>query len=893
MIPSRPLLIQIITRIIYGVVLLTGTTSQFLLAQTDVTPRIQLEPVSGSTPELIRLLEEKSGWVISYSSRLPIPERGQLSGHEKTLLQHVSHLFKDAQFSYTIRSNRLILTPPPKREIKHTISGFVREAGSMESLPAANIYTSPDFKGTVSNNYGFFSITLIPGKHTLNASYVGYQTESKPLELNNDTVIVFNLQPHLLLGEIDVVGQLSYAQLNAARMGNILIPIHEIKQTPALLGETDIVKNIQMLPGIQGGSEGFSGLYVRGGGPDQNLILLDDVPIYNIGHLLGFFSVFNADAVKHVSVLKSGFPARYGGRISSVIDIRMLEGNNERVEGNINVGLLSSGVSLNGPVQKDRSGFAISFRRTYMDAIAALAQRGQEETTNYYFFDLNAKYNHIINDKNRLYLSAYWGRDKYMTTYNFVDLTLNNGSPGGEPLRTTINDENNAGWGNVVTALRWNHVFNQRLFGNLTATFSDYRFFIGVERNHEINNNWDSFEQRYISGIRDYSVKVDFDYYPANNHQVKFGLNAIQHEFNPGVDVVQRSPGTSQPVDTTLGDVRLTGGEYHFYLEDEFTLMRKLRVNAGARYVLFNGNDKFYHSLEPRISLNYELSPMWNMRTAYSHMSQFIHLVSSSNVALPTDLWLPVTETIPPMYSRQVSLGTDWKSGFNQNYSISGDVYYKQMKNLLHYKESTGFFDYSTEWEDKLTGGDGESYGLELILRKNNGDFTGWLSYTLAKTTNQFEEINNGRSFPARFDRRHDINLNLKYQFNERIDGNLNWQFGSGTPITLPSEKYFAPDFPFLDESPGSGFSEDAVSLNQYRMPPFHRMDVGFNFSKQRDRTERIWSLGVINLYGRQNPFLLYFASDSNSEPGSAQRNLKQLSLFPFPIPYVRWTLIF
>jgi outer membrane receptor for ferrienterochelin and colicin len=871
-----------------GVVLLHGTTSFSLFAQDDISPVVNLGKSRGATRDLIHSLEAASGWTISYSNRLCMQDDLQLSEKPQSVLEHLNVIFADCPFSYTIRDNRIILRPLDPAEMTFTVSGFVRDKSTGESLPSANIFNPSTGLGTVSNNFGYFSLSLSPGQHRLQASYVGFLNKCIELEIKQDTVLYMDLLGSLLLKEVSVKGDRPREIIHTTKMGVTLIPVEEIRQTPALLGETDLVKNIQMLPGIQGGSEGFSGLYVRGGGPDQNLILLDDVPVYNIGHLLGFFSIFNSDAVKHVAVHKGSFPARYGGRLSSVIDIRMFEGNTEKIKGTVNLGLLSSGISLDGPVIKDQSGFAISFRRTYLDAIAGLVQRNNDETTNYYFFDLNAKYNHTINPRNRLYFNSYWGRDKYFTTYNFQPL-----EDESTTTQSSINDENNAGWGNFVSALRWNYIITPQLFSNLTATYSDYRFFIGVKRSNQTNTAWDTFEQRYVSGIRNYGVKIDMDYYPANNHLIKFGGGAIRHDFNPGIDIIQSSFSTSEPVDTTLGKINLKGGEIHAYLEDEWTIRNKLKINAGLRGVVFTGESKMYHTLEPRMALSYELRPDITIRGAYSSMSQFIHLVSSSNVTLPTDLWLPVTDRIAPMSSAQINIGGDIYLNPQRSYKLNMDFYYKEFQDLLHYKESTGFFDYSTNWEDKLTKGDGDSYGMELLLSKSGGKLTGWLGYTLAKSTNTFPELNDGKAFAARFDRRHSANLSLNYQFTERTDAGLMWQYGSGTPVTLPSEKYYAPDYPHYHSTNGRGYSENAIEINGFKMPAFHRMDIGFNFSKERRLTSRIWSVGVINVYGRQNPFLLYFASESNYEPGSSSRNLKQLSLFPFPIPYVKYTLKF
>ncbi|MGM0377375.1 MAG: TonB-dependent receptor plug domain-containing protein, partial [Bacteroidota bacterium] len=587
-----------------------------------------------------------------------------------------------------------------------------------------------------------------------------------------------------------------------------------------------------------------------------------------------------------------GFPARYGGRLSSVVDVRMKDGREDHIGGKVSLGLLSSGISLDGPVIEDRSTFAFSFRRTYVDALAALYQLGEEEKTNYYFFDLNGKINYEFSDRSKLYLSGYWGRDKLYTRYNYRDHEISVGEGDEIEETVTLNDESNAGWGNFTGSLRWNYVFSSKLFANFTGTFSNYRFFIGLKRNDENDRLLNAYEQRYLSGIRDFTLKGDFEYYPDPSHTVRFGGSGVLHRFNPGIDVFQTSSDEEGKKETILEDVRIAGEEYRFYVEDEFEYGSRLKGNAGIHVALFRGEETPYWSFEPRLGLEYRASPRLVWKASFSEMSQFVHLVGTSGFSLPTDLWLPVTNNVEPMHSRQVSTGFDLSVGANDEFVLSADVYGKTFKNLLSYKESTGFFDYSSSWEDKLTAGKGNSYGGELMFQKNKGDLTGWLGYTYARTTSVFEELNDGEQFPARFDRRHDASLSLNYHFNERVSGGVNWMFGSGNPVTLPEEKYYAPRLPFSN-NPQYGYSENARAINNYRMPAFHRLDLGVNFTKEQKRGVRTWSFGVINAYGHQNPFLLYFSESEDAPEGSSLRQLKQLSLFPFPIPYVKYSFKF
>ncbi|SFE56264.1 TonB-dependent receptor [Thermophagus xiamenensis] len=875
------------------VVIIYSTTVVLCYGQQAETLRFSIDTTTGTTIELLELLQQRSGYVISYSSRLCLEEEVTLSQSENTLIGFLKDIFKDCPFTYTLKNNRIILRPKPLSEESFTISGFISDKGSGERLLGANVYNATREQGTASNYYGFYSLTLPGGPTQLSASFVGYKTSSKKFVLQRDTVINFNLSPSVELPEISILGSRIPNMLEGNSFGAMRVSMDQINDAPALFGEPDLVRGIQMLPGIQSGSEGFSGLYVRGGGPDQNLILLDDVPVYNVGHLLGFFSIFNTEAVSQVSITKEGFPARYGGRLSSVVDVRMKDGRKDRIGGDISLGLLSSGVSLDGPVLKDKSTFAVSLRRTYIDALAAIYQLGEEEKTNYYFFDLNGKINYEFSDKSKLYLSAYWGRDKFYTLYNFRDFEV--GIPDLDEIQNviTINDESNAGWGNFTSALRWNYVFNKRLFSNFTATYSNYRFFIGLKRNEAEDQTLTSFEQRYLSGIEDFTLKSDFEFYSSPDYTLRFGVSGVLHRFNPGVDIVKTAIGTESNGQTTvLEDVRVTGHEYRGYIEQEFALNDRFKGNTGLHAAFFLGGSTPYWSIEPRISLRYRLLPRLDLKGAYSRMSQFIHLVGTAGFSLPTDLWLPVSDNIEPMRSQQGTLGVNIYLGRYSRYILSFEGYLKSFENILSYKESTGFFDYSTAWEDKLTSGYGESFGGEMLLQKNSGNLTGWLGYTYSHTTSYFDELNEGNSFPGRYDRRHDASIFLNYRINHQTSGSLTWMFGSGNPVTLPEEKYFAPTFPF-GETPEYGYSQSVNSVNNFRMPSFHRLDVGINFTKKKERGVRTWSVGVINVYGHQNPFLLYFAENDEAPEGEASMELKQLSLFPFPIPYVKFSFKF
>jgi hypothetical protein len=799
-------------------------------------------------------------------------------------------LFINCPSNYIVRGNKIIIEPIEGAPRKFVIKGFVLDAESKEALIQANVYEPELLLGTISNNFGFFSISLPAGFVELASSYVGYKNQHKYLNLRSDTTVYFYMQAKDELEEVAVVGERVPGRVKSTRTGTIDVPIEQIKNVPVFLGEVDIVKSIQLLPGIQSGGEGFSELYVRGGGPDQNLVLMDDVPVYNVSHLLGFFSIFNADAVNNVRVIKGGFPARYGGRLSSVIDIRMYDGNNEEFKGVASFGLLSSKLAVEGPLIKDKSSFSVSFRRTYFDLLTSIWQLKEADKSRYYFYDFNTKLNYKLSDKDRLYFSAYSGKDSYGISYNKQSIVVDNSEAKSQAV--TIYDESDVGWRNYVGAVRWNHIFGNKVFANTTLAFSDYRFSINQSLNYVSEGDWTKGSQKYYSGIRDWSAKVDLDYIPSPKHYFRTGASALRHSFYPGMDVGLRELENGESVDTIYGGDEMIRSEYRFYLEDDFHLLPRLKMNIGGHFSLFQTeSNKYYWSAEPRLSARFLIKDNFSVKAAYSHMTQYMHLLRTSTVAMPTDLWLPVSAKIAPMRAVQSAIGFEYE--ISKGFNLSLEFYYKDLKDILAYKETAGYFDFASDWQDKLTSGDGQSHGFELLLHRKMGNLTGWFGYTYSKSTNRFEELNNGKEFPANFDRTHDISIYTTYKFSEKVDMGVTWAFGTGNPITLPETKYYSPHLPTAEETNNNQYNQYVSERNGYRMPNFHRLDIGFNFKKKKARGNRLWSVGLMNAYGHQNPFFLYFADSENEQTGDLQRSLKQFSLFPVPIPYVRYTINF
>ncbi len=773
-----------------------------------------------------------------------------------------------------------------------TVSGFVTDAASGERMIDATVYERASFTGTTTNNYGFYSLHLPPGTAHLTASYLGYGSDTVEIFLTRDTVINFSLamQPSEIAA-VTVTAAGRRTKIESTQMSMIDIPVEKFLMLPVIFGEADVLKVIQLLPGVQSGTEGSSGIYVRGGGPDQNLFLLDGVPVYNANHLFGFMSVFNPDAVKSVQLYKGGFPARYGERLSSVVDIRMKEGNEKELHGNLSVGLISSRLSLEGPIIKDRTSFVISGRRTYFDVLAQpliLAMnkdKDHQSTGGYYFYDLNAKINHKFSDRSRLYLSSYLGRDRsYARSRSLYEYNT-----GTELVRQEDKDRFGLGWGNIITALRWNYLISNKLFSNTTLTYSNYDFDITIESSSEelITKRKESDYFRYFSGIEDIGVRSDFDWYLSPRHSVKFGTGFTSHHFKPGVTTFRYNPALGeQGLDTIIGDMNVRAAEFIMYAEDNIDITPRLKMNAGLRLSLFSVQDTAYLIPQPRLSLRYLVSDNLSFKASYSRMAQFVHLLTSSAISLPTDLWLPVTRRYNPPLSHQVAIG----SGFRivADLEMTVEAFYKTMDNLIEYKEGAFFGGTGAGWESKVEKGRGWAYGSELLLEKNYGKLTGWVGYTLSWTWRRFDELNFGKVFPAKYDRRHDVSVALTYKFNDRVDAGLVWVYGTGNAATLgvseyPPENFFPGDYYYsaITDFPGR---------NTYRTPAYHRLDLGVNLHKQKQSGIRTWSFSVYNAYNRLNPFFIYWTNTWIEEPDPAKPGgklyyskpaLTKVSIFP------------
>lgn len=731
----------------------------------------------------------------------------------------------------------------------YTVSGYITDKASSETLIGASITAVGTQTGAVSNSYGFYSYTLPAGRVTLRYAYLGYSPYIIHLELAKDTVINISLNSDNQLQEIVVTGERQQAGFRSTSMGGHELKLTEILNTPAILGEADIMHTIQLLPGIQSGTDGFSGVYVRGGGPDENLIMLDGVPIYNPNHFLGIFSVFTPEAIKKTTLFKSSFPARYGGRLSSVIDVRTNDGNMQRVKGTFSVGILTEKLHLEGPLQKGKTTFSLSGRLTGLPYLVSQIKMDDQQNK-FYFYDINAKLTHKINDNNRLYFGYYSGKDVFGVKYN--DDYANSYSIQSESGDSQIN------WGNRVVSLRWNSVINSRLFANTTLAYNQYRMNMDsktsdVERRND-QTEISKYEYLYRSGIEDISLRTDFDFSLSPRHELRFGYEWLRHSFRPEtqtdanrtelngrilIDTVYTKPGSGQ----------LIGNEIALYAEDEAQFSKHFSANFGLHLSYFNTQGKNFFSLQPRLSVKYQFTDNWATKLAYTRMSQYVHLLSSSTISLPTDLWVPITRNIRPMESDQLGVGI-YYDGI-KGWEFSAESYYKTLHNILEYKEGTMFLGSSKDWEERVEMGEGRAMGLEIMLRKTSGRLTGWLAYTLSKSERRFPNgsINQGRWFPYKYDRRHNINLFLSYRLGRKTDFGATWTFYTGNVMTIPERQTvgITPHGTFYT----TGF---ASGRNNYRLPSTNSLSLSFNRHLKAKRFESVWNFSLYNVLNSKNP---------------------------------------
>jgi hypothetical protein len=772
---------------------------------------------------------------------------------------------------------------------KVSISGYVADSASGEKIIGATITTSEYLNYAISNSYGYYILTLNSSNDSvkLQASFVGFSPSILTIKPDRNLKIDFALITKNILDEVIVSAEKSNTYEKRKEMSVVSVPLAKVTVMPSLGGESDLLKSLQLMPGIQSGNEATSGLYVRGGSPDQNLMVIDDVPIYYVNHLGGFVSTFNSDAINSMKLVKGGFPAHYGSRLSSVLDVRMKEGNMKEFHGNGMIGMIASKIMIEGPIKKDTTSYMLSARRFMYDLISrplSAAFSADGVSVGYNFYDLNAKINHIISPKDRLFLSFYSGGDKILTRQR-IQKDVN---------KTTLE------WGNILGSFRWNHLYSDRLFSNLTLYSTRYRLSNDFSSTLTRNNVKEKTSANYWSGIIDLSAKADFDYFVNQNYKVKFGGTSIFHHFTPNTTTYQ-SVENSAAVDTSYGSKKQKGFENAVYIENEILIGTRFFTNFGFRVTNYQASNRNYISYEPRFLSTFMIGENTLLKASYSSMNQYIHLLTGSGPNMQNDIWVPVTDVIAPSLSKQYAIGLE-KTFRNGEYEVSLEGYHKTMNNLITYKDGVAILSSTSDWQTQVeTNGKGKSYGLEFLLQKTKGSATGWIAYTYSKTTRQFDNKNNGKPFPFKYDRTHDISIVYLQKIKSNIQFSATWVYGTGNPYTLAVGKYLmttGPDDDLNQTSAYYKYGQVYNDLNSYRMRAYHKLDVGINFNKIVKRGERTWSINIYNLYNRQNPY--YYFLDTTYQfdqkgmviPGSGKTVLKQQSYFPI-IPSFSYSLKF
>lgn len=787
-----------------------------------------------------------------------------------------------------------------------TISGYITDESTGETLIGAGaMVESGQAKGTgaVTNVYGYYTLTVPKGQATFLFSYLGYEQQTLEFNLQRDTTINIILRPSATLEAATVVSQKD-AGIQSTYLGAIDIPLVHIQATPVLFGEADVLKAIQMLPGVQGGNEGFTGLYVRGGGPDENLVLLDGIPIYNVDHMLGILSVFQTEAVKKVTLYKGSFPARYSGRVSSIVDIRTNDGNMKKTSGSVGIGVLTDKLHVEGPIIQDKLSYSISARglhsMMYDPLIRLYGKYGINSFVdedgdysaygNYFFYDLNGKLCWRLSDNDRFFLAAYSGKDRLGADFS------EEWEQGANLTRTDMS----IGWGNNVASLRWNHIFSQKLFANTTVAFNRYNMSMGMGakvREYDPTNPYIlNFNFKYNSGIQDWSGKLDFDYVPSPRHLIKFGSEYTYHSFFPRTStgiIEETAEGETKSEEINLGkDRNYYGHELTLYAEDDMSITDHLTFNPGLNASFFYTDGRPYLELQPRLSAKYSFDKGITLKTGYARMAQYVHLLSSTQISLPMDLWVPITANIKPVTSDQVSAGIYYDGYKGWEFSVEG--YYKYMQNILEYKDGASVIVSDTSWEDKVEMGIGRAYGLEIFVQKTAGDITGWVSYTLAKSERRFPggTISLGQWYPYKYDRRHNFNINLNYKINDHLDANAAWVFASGPTTTIPyrTTGTMGPDDNWVMNT------SFVTQRNNFRLPASHHLNVGLTHHKKKKHGERELTLSVYNVYNRMNPNLVFVnyvnRYDEKTKSYVDKVQLQKVTILPL-LPSLNWSYKF
>lgn len=730
---------------------------------------------------------------------------------------------------------------------RYTVSGHIKDAGTGEDLFGATVLIVENTTGTVSNEYGFYSVSLPEGQYSLRYSYTGYESQVHKVKVEKDILLDISLNPvSETLKEVEVKAERSDDNVKAPEMSIVKMDVKTINKIPALMGEVDIIKAIQLLPGVQSVSEGSSGYSVRGGSPDQNLILLDEATVYNASHFLGFFSVFNNDAIKDVKLYKGDLPAQYGGRLASVLDVRMKDGNQKRFSGTGGIGLISSRLTIEGPIIKDRTSFIVSGRRTYADLFLPLSPNKDVHGNKLYFYDFNAKINHTFNENNRLYLSGYFGRDIFKNPFAYLQL------------------------GNSTATVRWNHLFSKKLFSNFTTIYSRYEYGLGTANTSDPN----SF--LWVSNLQDFQLKGDFTYFPTTNNTIRFGFSSTYHVFDPG-----EAKGTSkESLFTSYKMDHNYGLESGVYLSNDQDIGSRLTLKYGLRYSLFQnvgpttvfhydqnfkmvdstyyGSGSFYHTysgLEPRLGITYILDEVSSIKASYSHTYQYLQLAQNSTAGTPLDIWFSASPNVKPQVADQFAAGY-FRNLMQNKIETSVEVYYKSMRHAIDFKDYASLL-LNKQLEGELRFGKAWAYGVEVMISVPDGRLNGWVSYTYSRTWRQFRDINNGNKYPAPYDSPNNVSVVLNFDASKRISLSANWIYYTGKPVTFPTGRAV------IDGAIVPIYSD----RNAYRLRDYHRLDLSVTLHQKKTDKRFNWDLvlSVYNAYNRHNTWAINFVQEANN----------------------------
>lgn len=829
--------------------------------------------------EILHAIEQQSGYVFSYESSLLYglpPVSFEADGNPLSLC--LDRLLGPLSLSYTLSGRYIILR---KKTRMHTLSGFIRDSLSSESLISASVYNGASGKGTAANSYGFYSLTLPPGPISLRVSYVGYHPKEITVDLQRDTVLPFLLAPWNALKEVVVEALPPSSEVLSSRTGVVQFSSRTIRSVPSLFGEPDVLRTLQQTPGVSPGTEGLTGLYVRGGNGDENLYLIDGNPVYHVNHVGGLFSTFNPDAVKNVEFYRGSFPARYGGRLSSVVDVRMKEGDLKAYHGGISIGLLSATAYAEGPLVKDRTSFYLAFRRTWMDAFTAPALaiwnkiHKERDKAGYSFYDLNGKINHHFSDRSRLSLSVYAGQDRVRS---------------GTRIGTHTYSDWKWRWGNFVSSLNWNYVIAPQWFARLAVNYTRFqsRMWTIKETDRKERPGKRASREETVQGscLEDWGYRLDVDYMPAPAHHIKLGSDYLFHQYRPEQHwTTSQTFSGDEPAEQRVvySNQYIPAHEWSLYAEDDWRIGRRWKINPGLRLATYHVQGHTYCSLQPRISARYLMTSQASVKVSYAKMNQYVHQLSNSYMNLPSDIWVPVTGRIPPMASYQTTAGVYYR--WKKTLDLSLEGYYKEMDHLIEYRDGASLYPAYTGWEKKIALGEGRSYGMEMMVRKPAGRLSGWVAYTLSWTDRVFHDgtVNGGIRFPARYDNRHNLNIAMLYKINPKVELSASWTYRSGNRMTVQMDAYRPPyemspghgatgggrkegaaspstrevRIPGASsEKPFAGGKEPVFRRNGVQLSGYHRLDIGINIYRQTRRGHLgIWNVSLYNAYCRVNPF--------------------------------------